>query len=416
MYCSLEKLDLGIALPSGLACFIQTDHRTADEITASAPLSVLFAITRCLVAHSAAAQSGRRPFRVVYQLAADPPAFLSAAVAAAGGTIARAPDSSLASTPELEPRLAELAHWVGDAAAKRAAAVWRRERLEPTLADLRAYEGRRYHVTDRAEDEVEYYTRIATLGALAASVLVPRLDGATWKPAASVIPFVLSGRCNGRDYFHIDVFGRAQRLVEHGAGEALSALVASIFDEPLRSASMFPDTTPEQLEARLLAGSLDDLASRTSAESHARAAADALRAWGVPVGDALTWISQRVRDTDLPAIGKPILARVADASSGFDGDREVFDPLTPYHRAIERAIDRHGRFDGSRDDVGNAADIRSAGILGFRLPDDGGPFAGRRIAELPDPFGPIAAVFALGYVVFSIDARGITLLAPTAPT
>jgi hypothetical protein len=183
------------------------------------------------------------------------------------------------------------------------------------------------------------------------------------------VPFVLSGRRGDRDYLHIDVFGRARRFVDHGRSEAPCA----------------------------------------------RAAADALRAWGVAVGDAVEWIAQPTRDTDLPPIGKAVLARLEAAHRGFDGDHELDAALTPYRDALDRALARHGGFDGSRLDVDHAALVRSLHVLRLRLPDDGGAFAGRLVAELPDPFGPLLDVWTHGYVVFALADRGATLLAPTPP-
>ena len=80
------------------------------------------------------------------------------------------------------------------------------------------------------------------------------------------------------------------------------------------------------------------------------------------------------------------------------------------HDAIDRAAKKRGGFGGRRDDLSRAADFRSAGILGFRVPAGAGVFAGRRYAELPDPFSPLFEVVRCGFVVLSMDERGITLL------
>jgi hypothetical protein len=410
MYGSLEKLDLAVAFPgTDLAYLVQGDHRDPGAISAEAPLSVIFAIVRCLAARAAAAESGR-PFRVIYQLDGEAPAFLQFVVAAAGGTIAREIDASLATAPDRAPQAAQLETLMADACAHLAADVWKRERLEPTLGDLVAFERRYHYRSDRHADEIDYYTRLVTLGALAASVLTPHLAEARWRPASGVVPFVLSGRRAGIDAFHIDVFGKAERFLEHGNSEAPSGIVGALLGASVGVDEAFPDLEPAELEARALAGAADDLQARATAEALARAAADALRAWGLPIGNAVRWVTRPIRETDLRPIGTPVLTRVRAGHRGFDGEREIVDSMTPYREALARAIARHHGFDGSREDWFSSVDFRSACVLRLRVPDDDGPFAGRRVAELPDPFTPLLAVWRTGYVVDAMDESGTTLL------
>src|SRR5215510_3615324 len=109
MYSSLERLDIGSTNKKvgPMTYLTQTDHRDAETITGEAALSVIFAITRCLLAHEVARQDGTYPYRVVYRLAGEAPAFLRHVVAAAGASVVSA-QAAYDELPELVPRYDEL--------------------------------------------------------------------------------------------------------------------------------------------------------------------------------------------------------------------------------------------------------------------------------------------------------------------
>jgi hypothetical protein len=229
LYASLDRLDLGFELPDGRrAIFLQNDHRDPRTITEQASLSVIFAITCCLLAHQVALQSGRRPFQVVYAMESEPPSFLAYVVAAAGAVVTKGPPRELTVAPA--PRMGELEKLIGDAVRQLAAETWTREEFAPSLAGLAAYEFKaRYR--ERPEDPIAYYTRIVTLGALVASVLLPKLDDARWIPVPGVVPFALAGRRGDQEFPRLDVFGKAQQFVDHGLGHSPSAFVAAVTGE-----------------------------------------------------------------------------------------------------------------------------------------------------------------------------------------
>ena len=91
MYASLDKVDLSFAFESGAGelhyFFAQTDHRAGLQIAEDGAFSAVFALVRCLAARACALQTGRQPFRVIYQLAGEAPAVLQYVVAAAGATL-----------------------------------------------------------------------------------------------------------------------------------------------------------------------------------------------------------------------------------------------------------------------------------------------------------------------------------------
>ena len=231
MYSSLEKLDLAIEPAHGrYKVLIQTDHRDALAITADTPLSLLFAITRCLAARAAGeADPALQPFRVVYQLAAPPPAVLAYAVGAAGAIIAAESDGELpAPTPVRVPELVAL---VDDACARLAAAL----AVPLTIPALAAYE--RDLAVGRGDDEHTSYAAIVSLGALVAAVARAKAPALVWRHVpGDVVPFRV-GPPTAADRLTLPVFALAQRFVlarragDADLADAPSTLLGIMFGE-----------------------------------------------------------------------------------------------------------------------------------------------------------------------------------------
>jgi len=425
MYSSLDKVDLCFAFESGAGephyFFALTDHRGGLQIAEDGAFSAVFALVRCLAARACALQTGRQPFRVFYQLAGEVPAVLQYVVAAAGATLVRDLDREVVmAAPLLQPRMSELVATLADACKQIAAQVWQRERLEPTLEGLEAYLHRRWP-WDR-DNENSYFRALIEVAAVTTSVLTSKLQAPLFCPAEGLVPFVLSGSCNGKDFSRIDVFGQAQRFVDLGHTESPLALVFAVTGQSLEPQSAFAAyeqlaeerLEPESLEARALQGSLSDPVARALAEQLAQKAAEALRAWGEPIGDGLRWISSAARDLDLHKIGKRVHAVAEQAHKGFDGHAGA-QPSPVLVQALERACQRHGGISGMRYDWEIAWDFRSVAALGQRVPASSPRFAGERFADVPDPFSLLLSVWATGFVVDSIDQTGITLVCVTSP-
>ena len=206
MYSSLEKLDLGVGPKHGeYKLLIQTDHRDAIAITDDAPLSIVFAITRCLIARAAGdADPNLQPFRVVYQLSSPPPAFLAYAVGAAGAAIAADPHAPF---PEPSPpRTPELVGLIDDACGRIAAAI----AVPRTVAGLAGYE----RALDVSGDEHGYYAAIVSLGALVAAVARAKSSAAVWRHVTGdVVPFRF-GPPHVADRLALPVFALAKRYVD----------------------------------------------------------------------------------------------------------------------------------------------------------------------------------------------------------
>ena len=203
MYFSLEKLDLGVA-PKGqpTKLLVQTDHRDAAAIDGDAPMSIVFAITRCFVAREIGEGDAKyQPFQVVYQLGGEAPAFFAFAVAVAGAALVREIPREVEAPPV---RMLEVLDLIDEACTQIAAAA------KATVTDLAAYE----RALDIGADDHAYYAAIVTLGAFAADTIRSRAPAATWQHApGSVVPFALAPP--GGDAAHqVPVFGLAQRYID----------------------------------------------------------------------------------------------------------------------------------------------------------------------------------------------------------
>jgi len=425
MYSSLDKVDLSFVFESSAGephyFFAQTDHRDGLQIAEDGAFSAVFALVRCLAARARALQTGRQPFRVIYQLTGEAPAVLQYIVAAAGATLVRdLAREGVIAAPLLQPRMSELATTLAEACKQIAAQAWQREQLAPTLDGLDAYLHRCWPC-DR-DNENTYFRALIEVAAVTTSVLLPKLQAPLFCPAEGLVPFVLSGSCNGKDFSRIDVFGRAQRFVDLGHAESPLALVSAVTGQSLEAQSAFAAyeqlaqerLEPESLEARALQGSLSDPVARAQAEQLAKQAAAALRAWGEPIGDGLRWVSCPARDLDLHKIGKRVHAVAEQAHKGFDGHAGA-QPSPALVQALQQACQRHGGISGMRYDWEIAWDFRSAAALGLRVPASSPCFAGLQFADVPDPFSLLLSVWATGFVVDSIDEAGITLVCVTSP-
>src|SRR5437879_1072282 len=93
MFSSLDRIDI---ITTG--AYVQTDHRTADEIEREPELSVLFAIVRVLNPTRVEPADSAKP--VVYVAQNQPPEFLRHAIRAAGGRLAIDAGEDPQSAPE----------------------------------------------------------------------------------------------------------------------------------------------------------------------------------------------------------------------------------------------------------------------------------------------------------------------------
>lgn len=235
MFFRLDRIDAVTGdKGSGKLLFIQTDHRSAEEIRRAEDLSVLFALTRVLNP-----RAGGPPddVEVQYVCVEPPPDFLHRAVVAAGGRLhltgqKRLPYEGVLGSPE------ELA----DGALRRVAHRAIRER-GATLSEefLVALQREHAQAPGRQEDEPGYWCRTIELGAVTGELLRARFGG-RWSEIQrkGTIPF---GFRIGPDDGSSPVFNamnKAERFLAWGERESLVQLLRMAEDHGLRGTGTRP--------------------------------------------------------------------------------------------------------------------------------------------------------------------------------
>ena len=238
MYCSIDKIDLA-AKVDGKPIAVQTDLRSREEILDAPELSILFAMARIVNARAQLADDGHRDAAVHYVVAAEPPAMLREALAAAGGTL------SIGDTPyetRADSRLEVLeggsAHAVGVLAdrtfkdlAKRAAA---RVGVRDLAMALRMLEDQTYANPPDRDDEILYWTRVLELSALAGELLRTKYAGRWVQSDRALVPFGFQLTAADTVMFPTN---RAQRVVEDGRAESMFQLLIAAEETLQRPAS-----------------------------------------------------------------------------------------------------------------------------------------------------------------------------------
>jgi hypothetical protein len=163
-------------------------------------------------------------------------------------------------------------------------------------------------------------------------------------------------------------------------------------------------------------------------EEHARTAAARLRDWGLPAADGVVWrvggklssvwfrpfVAGAPRDS-VDVLGELLDevwdGQLSDADEGIALDRPLGTRPLPFVNAQRHAVLR--------------ARWRAAAARGLRVPDGyslrfrdvdltGHPLAGRRLADLPDPFAPLLDIWRAGYTLDGVAGADLLLYAPPA--
>jgi hypothetical protein len=228
VYSSLDRVDIVGDAESGGKVYIQTDHRSRDEIADELPLSILFALTRIFVAHRMAAEDGpESEVRYVFPAEA-PPAQLCQAVAAAGASMEA--DGQTVPFDGADPDNQDPYTLADAAMAELGHQVMEREGISADEAGLEQLERHsRGAAPDPEEDEIEYWTLRVELAAVAGELL-RRLTGGRWvqdEHNLSAFPFAFVS--DGDEYYN--VFGRVERLFDQGLDEGPRRLLAIVADK-----------------------------------------------------------------------------------------------------------------------------------------------------------------------------------------
>ncbi|MFO0551634.1 MAG: hypothetical protein U0271_24825 [Polyangiaceae bacterium] len=235
MFLSLDRVDVQAELPDGRRLWVQTDHRTAEEIAATEALSTIAALIRCLNARRHA-PSGVETV-IAYSLRCEPPAFLRTAVERASGHVWLDRDPALLKQPihpgSVDVEFVEaLANASFIALAEEVAAG---RRCASPMEALRAYEAElEANGFPEEDDESSFWRTILELAALTGRA-IEQTNCGRWRYSPTTIGTLpLTFECSfNRERATANPLGKALKFLrEKGGGDEPSAMVAMLAGAP----------------------------------------------------------------------------------------------------------------------------------------------------------------------------------------
>lgn len=228
MFASLDRVDIVTRGTDGRMQYVQTDHRTTEEVEREPELSILFALVRVLTPKRMASTDAPDPV-VIYAAQSQPPAFLQQAIHAAGGRVMVGseiqPTLEARETPPLEEIIAaafpNLAHAVAVAHGVALTPKGLAE-AERALAQVAG---------DPDENEIGYWSAVMKLGSFGGEV-IRACNGGHWLTVESgSLPFALSTNFRGAQAT-INPLGKAIKRFANGEGDSVAALANLICSQP----------------------------------------------------------------------------------------------------------------------------------------------------------------------------------------
>lgn len=229
MYSSLDRVDIVLEPGAdGRRQFVQTDHRTPEEIEREPELSTLFALVRVLNPMRMAGADSPEPV-VIYSAEHCPPEFLRRAIRAARGLLtvrkSSQPEPDEGETPPLEEVIQSTFSNLARAVSAEFGVALDPDGLEvveSALAD--AAEG-------HEEDEATYWSAVVKLGGFAGEV-IRSSNGGRWVVVDSgSLPFALSTGFQGQQAT-VNPLGKAVKRFANGAEDSLVSLVHFLRSQP----------------------------------------------------------------------------------------------------------------------------------------------------------------------------------------
>src|SRR5262245_19694985 len=136
MFSTLDRIDIVTRGADGRKQYVQTDHRTAEEIEQEPELSILFAVIRVLNGIQMTETGASEPV-VIYIAQSQPPEFLRSAIRAAGGRVAIGKNAQPMADVAAAPPLGDVINSAFTGLARRVAAE---HRVELNVAGLEVVE------------------------------------------------------------------------------------------------------------------------------------------------------------------------------------------------------------------------------------------------------------------------------------
>jgi hypothetical protein len=229
VFSSLDRADVVLKPGAdGRQQFVQTDHRTSEEIEQAPELSTLFALVRVLNPKRMAKASSTEPV-VIYSAQHRPPEFLRRAIRAAGGQLT----IGLRTQPEPEEgETAPLEEVIGSAFTNLARTVAAEYRVELNAAGLEKIEEALSEMAgDPEENEFAYWSAVVKLGSFAGE-LIRALNGGRWVVVESgSLPFGLVTTFQG-EQATVNPLGKAIKRFANGEEDSVGFLVSAACSRP----------------------------------------------------------------------------------------------------------------------------------------------------------------------------------------
>jgi len=222
MFSSLDRADIVLNPdPDGRQKYVQTDHRTCEEIEQCPEISTLFALIRILNPKRMAEIGSPDPV-VLYSAQVRPPEFLRRVIHAAGGQLVIG-DTFQPESNEAEP--ASLIEIVEVAFVQLVRAVRTEYGLSLSADGLESLEkALAQKAIDPEAEEFEYWSAVLKLGSFAGEV-IRESNGGRWIITKSgSLPFSLSTRFRGEEAT-VNPLGKAIKRFTNGDEDSLVTLI-----------------------------------------------------------------------------------------------------------------------------------------------------------------------------------------------
>lgn len=226
MFSSLERTDIALG-PNSEGCpqFIQTDHRTAAEISSLPELSTAFALIR-LVNPRRMAEEGQSEPLVIYTCEEEPPAFLKQVVSTAGGSLAIRSGLKPIELPKPQP----FSDAMNEAMEDLCRVTLEEYSVGLDIEGVAAVESA-LNPPDAEEDEIVYWSAVLKLGSVSGE-LIRKNNGGEWVIAHSgTLPFALTTKYNG-EQATVNPLGKAIKYFDGGDDESLLPLIEMLISSP----------------------------------------------------------------------------------------------------------------------------------------------------------------------------------------
>jgi hypothetical protein len=223
LYSSLDRIDIVLEPGAdGRKRFVQTDHRTKEEILGEPELSAMFGLVRMMMPRRMVEEGEMLP-EVGYMPAHGLPEFLLKVIQSAGGHLVM---SEGVTVPALKSKPLGLEGVIAAVFSHMAGAVSKEIGVMQTVAGLEQAESVLAYAArnGKEEDEAAYWGAVVKLGALGGEI-VRKANGGTWKfTREGTLPFCLMTTFNGRE-LTVNPLGKAVKRIAQGRDESVAGMV-----------------------------------------------------------------------------------------------------------------------------------------------------------------------------------------------